>query len=179
VTESNAIVRHSVMRSVAPFGSRFQPTLLGSKDATLRDGNSEAVCTNVPRLKVIFRPCGLAAWQANRALKYIKGNLGSKMAIREIADFLALSTSHFSRAFKQSLGSSPSAYVAARKIERAKLMMTSTQVRMIDIALACGFTDQPHFNRSFRRAVGLSPGLWRRTSIDVPTSQQRRYSHGD
>src|SRR5271156_3879934 len=101
----------------------------------------------------IARPGGVAAWQANRALKYIEGNLGSKMAIREIANFVALSTSHFSRAFKQSLGSSPSAYVSARRVDRAKLMMTSTRVRLSDIALACGFTDQPHFNRSFRRAV--------------------------
>jgi AraC-like DNA-binding protein len=62
----------------------------------------------------IFRTGGLAAWQANRALKYIEGNLGSKMAIREIADYVALSKSHFSRAFKRSLGSSPIAYVTEK-----------------------------------------------------------------
>jgi AraC-like DNA-binding protein len=59
----------------------------------------------------------------------------------------------------------PIAYVAARRAERAKLMMTSTPERLTDIALACGFSDQPHLNRSFRRVVGTSPGHWRRTSI--------------
>jgi len=77
---------------------------------------------------------------------------------------VALSTSHFSRAFKQTVGSSPMAYVAVRRIERAKLMMTSTGQRLTDIALACGFADQSHLNRYFRRVVGVSPGLWRRVS---------------
>jgi AraC family transcriptional regulator len=57
------------------------------------------------------------------------------------------------------------AYVAARRVERAKLMMTSTRERLTDIALACGFSDQSHLTRSFRRVVGMSPGRWRRTSI--------------
>jgi AraC-like DNA-binding protein len=120
------------------------------------------------------RPGGLAAWQANRALKFIEGNLGSKMAIREIADYVALSSSHFSRAFKRSLGSSPNAYVTERRVERALHMMASTQKSLTEIALACGFSDQPHFTRSFRRVVGMSPGVWRRKAINSPT-----YSNGD
>jgi AraC-like DNA-binding protein len=56
------------------------------------------------------------------------------------------------------------AFVVARRIERAKLMMTSTRERLTDIALACGFSDQSHLNRHFRRVVGTSPGLWRRMS---------------
>jgi transcriptional regulator GlxA family with amidase domain len=107
---------------------------------------------------------GLAAWQAKRTLDYIEANLGAKVGIEEMANVVTLSKSHFSRAFKRSLGSSPMAFVAARRVERAKLMMTSTRDRLTDIALACGFADQSHLNRHFRRVVGTSPGLWRRTS---------------
>jgi len=81
-----------------------------------------------------------------------------------MAEVVALSKSHFSRAFKCSLGSSPMAYVGARRVERAKVMMTSSRERLTDIALACGFADQSHLNRYFRRVVGTSPGLWRRMS---------------
>jgi AraC-like DNA-binding protein len=56
------------------------------------------------------------------------------------------------------------AFVAVRRVERAKLMMASTEQRLADIALACGFADQSHLNRCFRRIVGVSPGLWRRVS---------------
>lgn len=169
VTESNAIVRQSVMGSVAPFGSSFQLTSRGSRDATPVDGESKTIPANLPRLNGEAQLGGLPAWRANRALKYIEGNLGSKIAVREIADCLALSTSYFARAFKESLGSSPGAYIAARRVERAKLMMASTRVKLAEIALACGFTDQSHFTRSFRRAVGMTPGLWRRTSINRTT----------
>jgi AraC family transcriptional regulator len=112
------------------------------------------------------RPGGLAAWQAHRALEYIERNLGSKMRVREIADCAALSERHFSRAFKRSLGSSPMAYVGTRRVERAKLMVASTRTKLTDIALACGFSDQAHLTKSFRRVVGMSPGVWRRTSIN-------------
>jgi AraC-like DNA-binding protein len=44
-------------------------------------------------------------------------------------------------------------------------MMTSTPEKLAVIALACGFADQSHFNKHFRRAVGMSPGLWRRIAI--------------
>jgi AraC-like DNA-binding protein len=71
------------------------------------------------------------------------------------------------------------AYVAARRVERAKLMMTSTRERLTGIALACGFADQSHLNRHFRRVVGTSPGLWRRTSqceveVEVEVSIRQR-----
>jgi AraC-like DNA-binding protein len=96
------------------------------------------------------------------------------VVIREIADYVALSSSHFSRAFKRSLGSSPNAYVTERRVELALRMMASTQKSLTEIALACGFSDQPHFTRTFRRVVGMSPGVWRRASINSPT-----YSNGD
>jgi AraC-like DNA-binding protein/thioesterase domain-containing protein len=138
--------------------------------------DSDGTSVSLPPLGGILRPGGLAVWQANRALRYIEGNLGSKVAIREIADCVALSTSHFSRAFKRSLGSAPMAYVAARRVERARLMLTSTQESLTEIALACGFSDQPHFNRLFRRVVGMSPGRWRRSSTEFqPTGKGDKF----
>jgi AraC family transcriptional regulator len=117
-----------------------------------------------------FRPGGLATWQAQRALAYIEENLGSKIEIGEMANLVALSKSHFSRVFRHSLGSSPMAYVSMRRVERAKLMMTSTRERLTDIALTCGFADQSHLNRYFRRIVGVSPGLWRR-NVAMPNAK--------
>jgi|GEM_PF-4157538 len=104
--------------------------------------------------------------RAHRALEYIERNFGSKMRLREIADCVPLIESHFSRAFRRSLGPSPMAYIGARREERAKLMVASTRRKLTDIVLACGFSDQSHLTKSFRRAVGMSPGVWRRTSIN-------------
>lgn len=109
-----------------------------------------------------LRRGGLAVWQGRRTVAYIDAHLESKMAILDMAHMVTLSKSHFSRAFKQSLGMSPMAYIAERRVERAKLMMASTDGRLTEIALACGFADQSHLNRCFRRMVGMSPGSWRR-----------------
>lgn len=114
-----------------------------------------------------FRPGGLARWQVRRTLAYIEANLASKMETRGLADVVSFSKSHFSRAFKRSLGIPPMTYVLSRRVERAKLMMATTREQLTDIALACGFADQSHLNRSFRRMVGMSPGLWRRTRTDA------------
>jgi len=56
-------------------------------------------------------------------------------------------------------------YVTARRVEHAKAMMASTRLRLADIALASGFTDQSHLTRFFRRLVGSSPARWRRALI--------------
>jgi len=166
---ASARVGHLVMRAMELFESNREVAWRCLRDAsTLLGGESEAAGIEVPRLQSILRPGGLAAWQANRALEYIEDNFGSKIAIGEMAECAALSKSHFSRAFRHSLGCSPMAYVAALRVERAKLMMTSTRQRLTEIALACGFSDQSHLTRSFRRVVGMSPARWRRLSMPRP-----------
>jgi transcriptional regulator GlxA family with amidase domain len=114
-----------------------------------------------------FQSGGLARWQVRRTLAYIEAHLASKMETRGLAEVVSFSKSHFSRAFKRSLGVPPMTYVLTRRVERAKVMMSTTREQLTHIALACGFADQSHLNRSFRRIVGMSPGLWRRTLGDA------------
>ena len=130
--------------------------------ATILSRASRDSSTNGAQMTDPIRACGLARWQAKRALAYIEDSLGSKIEVREISKLVGLSSSHFSRAFKRSFGLSPMGYVSSLRVERAKLRMTSTRAPLIEIALACGFADQSHFSRSFSRRVGVSPGLWRR-----------------
>jgi AraC family transcriptional regulator len=109
-----------------------------------------------------FRSGGLARWQARRTLAYIEDNLGAKLNVGQLAALVALSKSHFSRSFSRAIGFPPMVYVAGRRIEQAKRLMLSTREPLSHIALACGFSDQPHFNKLFRRRIGMSPGIWRR-----------------
>jgi len=130
-------------------------------------------------------PGGLANWQVRRTLAYIEANLGSKMDVDDLASAVALSKSHFSRAFKHSVGLPPMEYVVVRRVERAKAMISGTREGLAEVALTCGFADQAHLNRRFRDIVGVSPGRWRRSiacapkpaprqNPDLPAAAQRR-----
>ncbi|HEX4269452.1 MAG TPA: AraC family transcriptional regulator [Steroidobacteraceae bacterium] len=120
-----------------------------------------------PVARGVFEAGGLARWQARRALTYIDAHLESRLDVPMLARLVSFSKSHFSRAFKQSLGLPPMTYVKMRRIERAKELMTSTDQQLTEIALICGFADQSHLNRSFRRVLGVSPGRWRRTNVQT------------
>ena len=165
VASASARIGNLVRRAMTFFDTNREAAWCCLRDAsTLLGSETEESDINSPAFQCAFRTGGLAVWQARRAVAHIEANLGSKLAISEMADLVALSKSHFSRAFKQTLGSCPMAYLAVRRVERAKLMMASTGQRLTDIALACGFADQSHLNRCFHRIVGVSPGLWRRMS---------------
>jgi AraC family transcriptional regulator len=115
------------------------------------------------------RQRGLARWQSRAAIEYINANLASKLTLAEIAKVVCLSKSHFSRAFKISHGVSPWAYMIMARVERAKRMIGATREPLSQIASACGFADQPHLCKAFRRWVGVSPGIWRRADLAVCT----------
>lgn len=138
-----------------------------SDASSLLGTESEETGTLETPAPITLKPGGLSVWQAKQALAFMDANLGSKISIAEISALVRLSKSHFCRAFKLTLGTSPMAYLSIRRVERAKLLITSTSERLSDIALACGFADQSHLNRSFGRMVGMSPGLWRR-SVSKP-----------
>lgn len=70
---------------------------------------------------------------------------------------------HLARAFRTAYGSSIGSYLRWRQIRRAEQLLTESTERLCDIALKCGFADQSHFSKAFRRAVGLAPGQYRRS----------------
>jgi AraC family transcriptional regulator len=110
---------------------------------------------------------GLAAWQAQKAIALIDERLERGARVTELAADVRLSQSHFSRAFKQSFKCCPQEFILRRRVERAQQLMLKTDKQLSDIALACGFSDQAHFSRMFRKCVGLSPKVWRRAPLSV------------
>lgn len=112
---------------------------------------------------------GLAPWQLKRALAHIDTHLDATIRIGDLARLVRLSTSYFSRAFKASLGKSPQKFIVDRRIARAQQFMLTTDGTLCDIAGACGFADQAHMSRAFRRITGATPNAWRRARRSLPT----------
>lgn len=108
-----------------------------------------------------FRRGGLATWQKRRVAAYIDANVAGNIRAEDLAREVRLSKGHFFRAFSESFGVPPMAYVARRRILHGQELLRNSQASLSEIALACGMCDQPHFTRVFHRIVGVSPGLWR------------------
>jgi AraC-like DNA-binding protein len=111
---------------------------------------------------------GLAPWQVRKLTTYVEMHLDSEIGTADLAALAKLSIFHFCRAFRESFNESPHAYVMRRRVERAQGLMLHSDVSLGQIAIDCGFTDQAHFNKSFRRIVGESPGAWRRARAIGP-----------
>ena len=105
---------------------------------------------------------GLAPWQQRRAKELIAAHLDQKHDMAMIAEACKLSLSHFTRAFKASVGVPPHRFLLQCRIEHACKLLEGAELTLNDVALACGFSDQSHLCRVFRRMEGTSPGLWRR-----------------
>jgi len=57
-------------------------------------------------------------------------------------------------------GISPHQYVIQQRVERAKLMLSKTDLAIADIALQVGFSSQSHLTQQFKRATGLTSSLF-------------------
>lgn len=115
-----------------------------------------------PEYATPTRRGGLAPWQLRRAQERIDAELGDAPCLKAVAAECGLSVSHFARAFRQSVGVSPHAWIVRQRVVRAKVMMRAQDRSLAEIALACGFSDQSHFTRVFAREEDMSPGRWRR-----------------
>jgi len=110
----------------------------------------------------------LAPWQVRTATAFIDQNSDRNLQVRDVAAAVRLSPSYFSHAFKESFGQAAKAYIIERRIARAKQLMLTTADSLAHIALACGFSDQAHFCRTFGGLIGQTPSRWRRSRQDRP-----------
>jgi transcriptional regulator GlxA family with amidase domain len=105
----------------------------------------------------------LIAVEERRAKELIDANIGGGITLNVLARACGLSTRHFTRAFRQSIGGAPYQWLQYRRTEKAKQLLEKSSASLSDIALDCGFADQSHFTRTFSRVAGATPKTWRRS----------------
>jgi transcriptional regulator GlxA family with amidase domain len=101
-------------------------------------------------------------WQARCIQGYVAIHLHSKIKLGDLVGVTHFSRHKFHRTFKASFGCTPVQYIRRMRIARAQNLMTTSGDPLCQIAVECGFADQSHFNRCFRKVVGESPAAWRR-----------------
>lgn len=97
-----------------------------------------------------------------RAVAAMRARLDAPLSLRRLASEVDMSPFHFSRLFKAATGLTPSRYLVELRIEKARELLTHTDLPAIAIALAVGYASPSHFAQAFRRVTGVPPSAYRR-----------------
>jgi AraC-like DNA-binding protein len=96
-----------------------------------------------------------------RAADFIRDNRTRSLKLKDICVAAELSPSHLIRAFKQTYGLTPHAYQLNCRIELCRSRLRAGHP-IADVAFEAGFSDQAHFQRTFKRFVAATPGQYQR-----------------
>jgi AraC-like DNA-binding protein len=149
-------------------GGVDMPGVIARTNALLRI--SRALSAGPPNVK----GRGLCLWQQEKLFAYINDHLGESISIATLAGLVRLSRSHFSRAFKRSIGSSPHRYHNTLRIERAKKLLEHSMSSLTEIGLIVGYCDASAFSRIFQQYTGQTPTAYRRCVRPSPCSEGPR-----
>lgn len=105
---------------------------------------------------------GLSSSARRRVVEWIEAHLAEDFSLKDMADEAALSEFHFARMFRASMGVTPYAWVAQRRLRRAMELLQHGTLPLEQIAAATGFAHASHLSRRFRANFGYAPGLVRK-----------------
>jgi len=94
-------------------------------------------------------------------IDYIHTHLSQNMGLEELAQLVNLSSHHFGKLFKESMGITIHQYVLQCRVDRAKELLADQKLSLAAIAQTVGFYDQSHFTNVFRRQTKLTPRQYR------------------
>jgi AraC-like DNA-binding protein len=97
-----------------------------------------------------------------RARDLVDSRYAEPLDLEALARAAHVSPRHFSRSFRRTFGETPHQYLLTRRLERARHLLRTTDLRVAEICLAVGFTSVGSFTTTFRRYVGLPPSAYRR-----------------
>ena len=117
----------------------------------------------------------LPEWRIRKIQLYIDEQLRHHLTVQSMAAYLGLTSGYFSRAFRESTGSTPHRFLMIRRVSRARDLLRATNFSLADVAAECGFSDQAHLTKWFGNCFGMPPGVWRRYNMNyLPASSEDR-----
>jgi AraC family carnitine catabolism transcriptional activator len=129
---ANAAARYLFHQSLRPQGTSQNPSLL------------EPLGSTAPSV-------------LKRAIKLMEENLEDALSIPQICKQVRLSQRQLDRLFAQFVRKSPVLYYRDIRLDRARSLVTQTDMQLSEVAVASGFSSQAHFSRAYRERFGLAP----------------------
>jgi AraC family transcriptional regulator len=104
----------------------------------------------------------LTSFQLRSVVDFICPQLDKDLSLIALANCARISPFHFARLFRATVGLSPHQFVLRLRLQRAARLITAGQLTLAQIAVECGFHDQPHFTRAFHRVFRMTPAMYQR-----------------
>jgi len=111
------------------------------------------------------RQAGLPNYKLRRAMEFIESHIDQPILLEQVAAAVALSPFHFHREFKRSTGMTPHQYIVHVRMERAKALLSDSDMPLAEVAAQVGFADQSHFSSTFRRTTAMTPRNYRNATV--------------
>jgi AraC family transcriptional regulator len=148
---------------IAWLGARLERELVRVDSASTLaiDGIIGEMLYEETRGRVLLEEKATAKW-LTRATDFVHDNFRSSMTLEEIAKVAGVHSAHLSRVFRQKMGCTVGEYVRRLRFEFASQQLLATERPLCEVAYEAGFADQSHFNRLFRRRMGLTPYTYRK-----------------
>lgn len=100
-------------------------------------------------------------WLMDQVLQYVEENYNTALSTRDIARRFFMNASYFSKLFHEQMGCTFSCYLISVRIEKAKIMLTQTNMKLYDIAYAVGYSNVQYFSTIFKEKEGTTPSKYR------------------
>ena len=97
-----------------------------------------------------------------RVLKHIHEHIADEIDLTELAGVATVTKTYFIQLFKQEFAQTPVQYINRKKVERAQLMLFTSDCSVKEVAYKLGFSDHSYFIRLFRKMAGITPQEYRR-----------------
>lgn len=95
------------------------------------------------------------------ALEHMHGHFRERLRLADMAQLCWISADYFSRLFRQETGSTFSSYINSLRLEEAKRSLAEGEESVVSIAYSLGFEDSGYFIRTFKKATGETPAVYR------------------
>ena len=97
-----------------------------------------------------------------KVLAHIHSHISDTVDVEELANIACVTKPYLIRLFKREFGTSPVQYINKKKVERAQLLLFTTEQPVKEVAYSLGFSDHSYFIRLFRKLTGITPQEYRR-----------------
>lgn len=96
-----------------------------------------------------------------RAARIVQDHYADGLTVEQLAARLGIDRTHLYRVFRDTLGMGPQQYILGVRLRQAARLLAETAMTLHQISDYAGFSSPTHFGVAFRRAYGVSPGVYR------------------